>query len=198
MIRVNLLRATGLSAAPSMTGATVSDSSQQSMGGLKLFVIALFPIAFYAYEYTHLASLKSESEVLEAEVKKVDAKKAAFGDAGPKVEKYTKQKAKIDTQMLTIRELTKNRLREVKALDSLQEITPGDVWFESIEMRDGVVKAKGFAQSNEGLTALSSKLTNSAIFSRFEPKGQSYEPGPNNTKVVKFEVEFRVGRQDQE
>ena len=43
---------------------------------------------------------------------KLSLKKAVYGDAAPKVEKFTKQKEKIDAQIEVIRNLTKNRLRE--------------------------------------------------------------------------------------
>ncbi len=201
MIRVNLLRSTGLSAstsAMSSGGGNVSSVDQQKMGGVKLVVILLFPILLYAYEYSNISSLKSQLASVQAESLKITAKKAAFGDTAPRVEKYTKQKAKIDSQMAVIGKFTKNRLREVKALDSLQEITPPQVWFETISMSGGLVRAKGYSLTDEGLTALFTKLTNSAIFSRFEPKSQSYQNAANGSRVLKFDVEFHVGRQDQE
>lgn len=199
MIRINLLKSTGLTATPSVGGGgDVGAVDQQKLGAAKLFVILLCPILLYAYEYSNISTLKAQVVAAEEEAKKVEAKKAAFGDAAPKVEKYTKLKAKIDSQMATIRSLTRNRLREVKALDSLQEITPSQVWYESITMNGGLVKAKGYSLTDEDLTALFSKLTNSAIFSRFEPKSQTYATSASGAKIVKFDIEFRVGKQDQE
>ena len=199
MIRINLLRSTGLTASPVMGGLSDGDAMSADQGkvvGTKIVAMLFLPLLVYGYEYTHLAGLNSQLDAAVAQAAAVEKKKAVYGDAGPKVERFTKQKEKIDAQIAVIRSLTKNRLREVKALDSLQEITPPPVWFDDITMENGLVRAKGYSLTDEGLNELFAKLTNSAIFSRFEPKSQTYKTAPDGTRTLAFEIEFRVGKQD--
>jgi Tfp pilus assembly protein PilN len=200
MIRINLLRSTGMTtSAPVMSGfgggggTQVVVVDQEKIGGLKLVVILLFPILLYGYEYMNISSLEAQKTEVEAQAAAVEGKRAAYGDAGPKVEKYTKEKQRIDSQLGTIRELSKGRLREVKTLDSLQSLTPPQVWFDSIKIEGNLVHAAGYSITDEGLSALFSSLNSSPVFSKFEPKSQSQEQTPSGQRIVKFEVEFVIG-----
>jgi Tfp pilus assembly protein PilN len=132
-----------------------------------------------------------------AQVAEVDKKKASFGDIAPKVEKFTKEKAKIDKQLEVIRELSRNRLRGVKALDSLQSLIPSQVWFDDIAIDGDHVIASGFSNTDEGITTLYSALNNSPVFSQFTPRDQ-VETVVNEIRVKRFQVEFRIGRQEKE
>lgn len=201
MIRINLLRSAGLASSTVISSSSGSGDggslgqSAQKIAGAKIAVILACPILLYAYEQSNISSLNEQLTTVTAEATAVEGKKSAYGDTGPKVEKYTKQKEKIESQIVVIRELTKNRLREVKALDALQEITPSPVWYEDIQMKNGLISVKGHSLTEEGLTTLFSSLQDSAIFSRFEPKNQSYQDNAG-ARVLNFEVEFRVGRQE--
>ncbi|RYZ74522.1 MAG: hypothetical protein EOP05_09165 [Proteobacteria bacterium] len=204
MIRVNLLRSTGMTpAAPAMGGmfsgmgsgggTSVAVVDQEKVGGIKLAVILCFPILLYAYEFMNISGLETEKAKVEAEAAAVEGKRAAYGDSGPKVEKYTKEKQRIDTQLATIRELTKTRLREVKTLDSLQSLTPAQVWFDSIKIEGNLVKASGYSITDEGLASLFQQLNSSPVFSKFEPKSQTQSTSASGQRTVKFEVEFTIG-----
>jgi Tfp pilus assembly protein PilN len=200
MIRINLLRSTGFSSAPSVmgmsSGTEMSGADQQKLAIGKLVVMLIFPLLLYGYEYSNLSGLKSQFDAADTEAKAVEAKKAAFGDAGPKVEKYTKQKKKIDAQMVVIRALTKSRLREVKALDAIQEITPPQIWYDSLTFDGGEVTAKGYAVSDADLQTLYSRLSTSPLFSNFTPGASGGPPDPTGKSSTKFECKFRIGRQD--
>lgn len=197
MIRINLLRSTGMSAAAPAFGADGSVGvvvvDQQKIGAMKLVAILIFPILLYVYETMNVSSLESQRADIEAQAAAVEAKNAAYGDVGPRVERYTKEKQRIDSQLGIIRELAKNRLREVKALDSLQSLTPPQVWFDTIKIEGSLVKATGYSVSDDGLGALFSSLNNSPVFSRFEPKAQSQTVSSSGERTVKFDVEFQIG-----
>lgn len=200
MIKINLLRSTGFSAAPmtmgTSSGIETGTGDQKKLAIGKLAVILVLPLLLYAYEYSNLSSLKTQFDAADNEAKAVEAKKAAFGDAGPKVEKYTKQKKKIDAQMLVIRALTKNRLREVKALDAIQEITPTQIWYDSLSFDGGEVTAKGYAVSDADLQTLYTRLSTSPLFSNFTPGASGATPDPNGKQATKFECKFHIGRKD--
>jgi Tfp pilus assembly protein PilN len=193
MIRVNLLRNLGLDTGAS-AGIQVVAVDQQKQGAIKGAVILLFPVLLYVYETTNITSLNERRDALNHQITDINKKKAAFGDSGPKVEKFTKEKKKIDEQVEVIRSIARNRLREVKTLDSLQTLTPSQVWFEDIAIDGNLVKASGYSNTPDGVETLYAALNNSPLFSRFEPKGQTQEV-QNGMQVVKFKIEFRIGRE---
>ncbi|MEK7358109.1 MAG: PilN domain-containing protein, partial [Bdellovibrionota bacterium] len=129
----------------------------------------------------------------EARVTAVEAEIAQYGDQGPRVEKYTKERQRIEQHLDGIEAIAKDRLREVKALDSIQTITPLQVWFDDILIEGGRVKANGFSNTDEGVATLYASLQNSPMFSGFEPKSQAQE-SVNGVKVMRFQVEFRIGK----
>lgn len=204
MIRVNLLRSTGMTAsAPTSNpfgggGTQVVTVDSEKAGGLKLAVILLFPILLYGYEYMTISELETKKAQIDAEAAAVEGKRAAYGDAGPKVEKYTKEKKRIDTQLAAIRELTKDRLRVLKTLDTLQSITNNitQVWFESIKIEGPQVKVSGYSLTDEGLATLFAALNGSPFFSKLIPISQTQITTQSGQRLVKFQVEFTIGRQE--
>jgi Tfp pilus assembly protein PilN len=196
MIRVNLLRNTGLDAAiVGGQGIQVIAVDQQRNAIIKVFVSIVLPLVLYVYESINISNLQQAASQAEARVAAVEAEIAQYGDQGPRVEKFTKEKQRIDQHLDGIQAIAKNRLREVKALDNLQSLTPLQVWFEEVSIEGGLVKAKGFSNTDEGVATLYAKIQNEAMFSNFEPKSQEQDT-VNGVKVMKFEVEFRIGRQE--
>lgn len=204
MIRVNLLRTTGMTAsAPTSNpfgggaggGTSLITVDSEKTAGAKLAVILLFPLLLYGYEYMTLSELETQRTQITNEASAVEGKRSAYGDAGPRVEKYKKEKERIDTQLNAIRELTKDRLRVLKTLDTLQTITNTitQVWFDSIKIDGPVVNVAGYSLTDEGLSTLFSSLNNSPFFSKLVPLKQEAAQ-ENGQRVVKFQVEFTIGR----
>ncbi|MES2963591.1 MAG: PilN domain-containing protein [Bdellovibrionota bacterium] len=194
MIRVNLLRNTGLDAAVvGGPGMQVVAVDQQRIAIVKLVVILLFVIALYIYEKINISNLQQAAAEISARVTEVEAKIAQYGDQGPRVEKFTKEKQRIGQHLEGVEAIAKDRLREVKALDNVQSITPVQVWFEKIVIRNGLVQAIGYSNTDEGVANFYAQLQNSPMFSSFEPKSQEQET-VNGAKAMKFEVEFRIGK----
>ena len=200
MIRINLLRSTGLSAAPStMMGASsgfeASGDLDQKVAIGKFAVLLIFPLLIYAYEYSNLSTLKEQQAAAEAEAQKIEDKKKSFGEAAPRVEKYKLQKAKIDRQMGVIRVLAKNRLQAVKALDAIQELTPPQIWYSSLVIDNGDVIAQGFASSYSDFQPYYNRISTSPIFSSFNPIRQESSPSDvNGRPAYKFEIRFHLGK----
>lgn len=196
MIKINLLRNMGLDAAQSggMAAAGIVAVDYQKQAAMRIAAILAIPLLLYAYESVSISGLKEELAAIQANTNKVNQEKAAYGDAGPKVEKYTKEQAKIDEHLKVIRGIAKNRLREVKAFNVLENDLPPQVWLEKISLEDSTVRVEGYSNNEEGVRTFFDKLENSPFFSGFQPQGQSQET-VNGFKAIKFVVEFRVGRE---
>lgn len=201
MIRVNLLRNVGLATAgtsmgTSMGGELVSvDVRRQA--AIKAAIVCLFPLLLYIWENLRINTLESERTQLQQRVDTVEAERASFGSAGPRVDKANKLKAKIEKEIKVIRELAKNRLREVKALDQLQSVLPAGTWVREIEMSGGKIALAGFAINETAVTDLLTALNSNLFFSSVSPRGTRTVQNSALGQVTEFNVEFRVGRQEE-
>jgi Tfp pilus assembly protein PilN len=197
MIRVNMLRS--LSLAPgspgAITGNDILSPDIQKQAIYRLLLVLAFPLALYIYQLANISALEDLIVKANAQVKEIENKKAKFGDAAPKVKKFTDEKNRIDGQLETIRGLMRNRLREVKALDALQNVVPTRLWLTRITIDSGKVKLEGKALDDGAIDTFKGSMMSSPVFSQYTPAGQSKDP---LTNIDQFSAEFRIGRQEQE
>ena len=197
MIKINLLKNSGLTQGGTPThetpGLASNDIKKAAFG--KLAAIVALPILLYAYERSNISEV---TETLNHDRQRLDvlvAEKAQYGETGPRVEKLTKEKQKIDAEVEVIRGLARNRLREVKTLDAIQSLMPDQTWAKKISIDANLVKIEGLSSIEEGVTNLIRALDGSAFFSRVEPKSVARE-GEGKDQFKKFEIEFRIGKSD--
>lgn len=204
MIRINLLRNMGMSSAGTAMGTAVAGSGVPELisvdvrrqAAVKVVVILMFPMMLFIWEKLRINSLQAEKAQVQQRVDAVEAEKASFGSAAPRVEKANKLKDKIEKEIKVIRELAKNRLREVKALDQLQSVLPSGTWLSEVSMDGGKIILEGFALNEGSLTELLTALNSNVFFSMVQPKGTTLQTNPVLGSVTKFTIEFRVGRQE--
>ncbi len=202
MIRINLLRNMGMSSAGTGMGTSVAGTGElisvdvRRQAALKAVVIILFPVMLFIWEKLHINTLQSEKAQVQQKVDAVEAEKASFGSAAPRVEKANKLKERIESEIKIIQKLAKNRLREVKALDQLQSVLPAGTWLNEVTMDGGKIMLDGFALNEGSLTELLTALNSNVFFSMVQPKGTSLQNNEALGSVTKFSIEFRVGRQE--
>ena len=201
MIRINLLRNMGMSSAGTAMGTSVAGSELVSVdvrrqAVIKVVVILLFPLLIFIWEKLKINSLQAERAQVQQRVDAVEAEKASFGSAAPRVEKANRLKEKIEKEIKVIRELAKDRLREVKALDQLQNVLPSGTWLNEVSIEGGKLSLDGFALNEGSLTELLTALNGNPFFSMVQPKGTSLFANDLLGSVTKFTIDFRVGRQE--
>lgn len=195
MIRINLMRTIGgVAAAP---GTVVSGQALpgelQRRAVLKLLVILLFPVLLYVYDMITLSVLQGEVDKIRGQIQSVDNRIGAYGDTGPRVEKFQNEKKRLEKQLESLRNLTKNRLREVKTLATLQNIMPERAWLKSIRIDNGYVILGGYSATDEAFTDLIRALESNVFFSGISVKSTEQE-STSNGSVKKFEIDFRAGK----
>lgn len=203
MIRINLLRNMGMSSAGTAMGTSLGGSAGEIISvdvrrqaAIKVVIILVFPLFLFIWEKLRINSLEAEKAQIQQRVQSVEAEKSSFGSAAPRVEKANKLKLKIETEIKVIRELAKNRLREVKALDQLQSVLPGGTWLNEVSMTGGKISLTGLALNEGSLTELLTALNSNVFFSMVQPKGTALQSNPDLGSVTSFNIEFRVGRSE--
>jgi Tfp pilus assembly protein PilN len=201
MIKVNLLRNMGL-----VQGAGAADSGGAGASAVsvdarqdaikKLLAIFIIPVALIAYEKTSVSDLETEMANLQNRLVEVQTERERFGDQGPRVEKHSKEKKKIEEETEIVKDIARVRLREVKSFDALQSLIPQRTWIKKVAISGNTVSLEGYSATDSGVSDFIRALENSVFFSRVEPKSTSQEmlrTGP----VKRFELEFRVGKREQ-
>jgi Tfp pilus assembly protein PilN len=205
MIRVNLLKNLGSSVSTSaganfnLTGLSISPMGSADQNELiKLAVIkvlAMLALVFVlkGYEFYNLANLKGQVAQTQAEAEAVKKKIASFGDVAQSIQKFTEQETQIEKRLGVIRDIAKNRLREVKTLDNLQSMIPNRTWIKQLILDNGKVSLSGYSDSEQDVTDLMKNISSSALFSSVYPKSNSLEEKAGSS-LRHFELEFKLGR----
>ncbi len=203
MIRINLLRTMGVSGVGTNIGTSASSGGDiisvdiRRQAAIKVAIILLFPMLFFIWEKLRINALQSDQMQVQQKVTAVEAERASFGSTAPRVAKANKLKEKMQKEIKVIRELARNRLREVKALDQLQTILPDKTWITGIKIEGGKITLDGYALNESAITELMTALNTNAFFSGVQPKGQQQEANPTLGQVTKFGFEFRVGNSEE-
>lgn len=199
MIRINLLRNLGTSAAPNAgigiagSGGIVSQELQkQAM--IRLLVIGGCVGALMVYEHLQLSAKQELIDQVRTQINQARAAKEKFGDAAPIVEKYEAQKKSLDAKIRVLEGLTENRLREVKLLDAIQSLMPQNGWLEELKVDQGKVVLSGFAPDESTVNSLFRALEANVLFTDVKNiRTEAREMG-NVGSVQRFEFSFNAGR----
>ena len=203
MIRINLLRTMGVSGVGTNIGTSASSGGDiisvdvRRQAAIKVAIILLFPTLLFIWEKLRLNTLQSDQVQIQQKVTAVEAERASFGSTAPRVAKANKLKEKMTKEIKIIRELARNRLREVKALDQLQTILPDKTWISAIKIEGSKITMDGYALNESAITELMTALNTNAFFSGVQPKGQVQETNKSLGQVTKFGFEFRVGNSEE-
>lgn len=199
MIKVNLLRNVSATAVPTSgtsigvmpMGGVTQDVQKQALARVAVILGAVLLVIFY--EKTEISAKEQRVEEKRMELAKVKAEIAKFGDAAPMVEKYNKEKQKLDKQIAVLEDLTANRLREVKLLDAIQSIMPQKAWLDQLDVQQGKGKMTGFADTDDTANMIYQQLQANVLFKLDAPTSRP-ERDPELGEIKRFEIPFMTGR----
>jgi Tfp pilus assembly protein PilN len=210
MIKVNLLRNVGLAksteaggTSPTGVGGMSAEplaSDIQKAAGIKLAVILAFPLTLLVYEKIAINDISTRVKEIQEKIEVLKQERVKFGDAAPKIEKYNKEKQRIDKELEIVRGISQGRLRELKTLDAIQSLMPNKTWSRKIAFKGGVVVLEGYSDGDDGVTELIRALEGNVLFSKVELKFTTSESGSETggggSSLKRFEIEFRIGKQE--
>ncbi len=173
MIKVNLLKNRG----------TVTESGTQfdfnaplefqaEKGGapspaetlVKVVVIFLFPLLLWGYESYNVGQLTTQYQGVQSRLQELQAE---VDKNQPIIEKATKMQTEIkelEDRISIIKNLSKIRLREIKAIDFLQNVMPEKVWFQELEFKENTFRVIGFAVTSDSLNKFIEAIDGKSYF----------------------------------
>ncbi len=197
MIKINLLKSAGATASVSSAGSGSSLSPEiQKEAGKRMGVILGAVAVLYLYNMFVVRAQQDRLAAINSEIAGIEAQRTALGPTTPLVEKYNAEKKTIEGQLEVLRVLARNRLREVKALDSIQSLMGDKTWIRELVTESGILLMSGYSLTDDGITEVIRSLDNSVFFSDLVVKSTG-EERVDQAMVKRFDVEFKIGARNE-
>ena len=192
MIEVNLLK--GNAVTSGFDVKALADEGDQKTAALKILVALLPVVGLYVYEGQVKEGKQNEFSRLQQQTTDVRARMEGLGNALELVERYKLEKKKLKDQIAVIRRLSRERLREVRALDALQSLVPQKAWLTNFEIDGTKVKIEGLALSDAAVTDFVEGLEESLFFDEVI-LGSTVEEKTSAGPLRKYELSCSLGKQ---
>lgn len=167
MIRINLLKnqlAGAEAQSVELGGINELTADSQKEAAIRLGVIMLFPILLIVYEQFNISSLKGDLKKKNMQSARLEAEITKLGPVVKEVERFIKEKERLQEKFEIIGKLSEARLTKVKAMDNLQLLIPKDAWFQNISIDEKKVELKGEALQHDAILELVKGLEESIFF----------------------------------
>ena len=147
----------------------------------------------YGYEFYDEGVGKANLEAKQALQVELSARLSAFGKQVEEVRKIKEEKQRLSSRIDTIREISKERLVNAKAMDALHAIVPNQSWLESLSIEGRQIKIKGMATEDIIISQFLRNLDESIYFSEVKLIS-SIEQASGQGVIKSFEIECQLGR----
>jgi type IV pilus assembly protein PilN len=176
MIRINLLgnnkssAPKGDSARSMLTnfGTSIMSQPDSSGGSLDiLFKIGLLitpVLLLYGYQEVEVGNKQNLLNDTKRKLEKVTAELATKKTEVDKVERFKADKKQLEERVATIKSLSRARLKNVKALDAIQNILPTKAWLTKLVLNDKKVELFGKAIEDNDISSLMQGLEENIYF----------------------------------
>lgn len=178
MIKVNLLKNRGTSSEPTSNTQfefTNASATADAFGGagaqanpaavlLKFGIILSLTLLLYIYESYNIGILTDQSNAAQARLQELQAEVARNQSVVGRALEMQEEIKQLETRIAAVKKLSRIRLREIKAVDYLQNTIPDRVWFQRLEFRDKNFRVEGFAATEESLNRFIEAVDGKSFF----------------------------------
>lgn len=197
MIRVNLARnraqsgEQGTTANFSAGSSDSGDSSEQKVALKNLFLLFVGIGCLVIYEKYNVFTLNDSRMILVQEYSQLEQQLAKDKESLDRYKTSEADAKTLEDKLAIIKKLSRTRLREVKALDYIQEIIPDKVWLKQLNMDQEVVKISGYSMLDEDLSNFIQTLDKSAFFQEVLLT-QAQEVASKSGSYKQFDISARL------
>ncbi len=166
MIKVNLLKSDNKAAArpkgEAIEGELVLVSRDDAYK--RLLLVLVFPLLLFGYEKMTIPSKQAEAAELSTMLSQLQEHNSKFENSYKEIQKFREDKQKLETKIGIIDSLSKDRLKDVKALDAIQSSVPEKAWLNSLDMIGNKMQLVGLAMSDADISLFMDNLSKSVYF----------------------------------
>lgn len=176
MIKINLLGAQSATVAArssvftNITQTLMSPTESSGVGDVVMkLIVALGPVLLcVGSEQWIVGNKQQELSRVQNELSSKQAEIEAKKKDVEQVQRFKADRAQLDLRMNTIRNLSKARLKNVKALDAIQNVIPTRVWLTYLKLEENKVDLKGKAMEDADISTFMKGLDENIYFSQIQ------------------------------
>lgn len=157
------------------------------IGILKIILLIVIPVGLFIYEEIHMPQLQDEIQKKQAILKELKVFNDKAKNAVSEIKKFKEDEKNIQDRISVLNEISKKRFLEIQIIDLLQQITPGMIWMDRLEISDKNVSFDGFAANDLEISAFMEALNKSAFLSDVSLTS-SKETIVEGIKIKKFSI----------
>ncbi|MDG0816721.1 PilN domain-containing protein [Bdellovibrio svalbardensis] len=155
---------------------------------LKRLVIMLIPaLALYAYQEQNVPQKQSELNAKTQMLNELTAYNAKQSASVAEIKKFKEDEALIEARIAALDKISKDRHREIRVLDLLQQVIPEKAWITQIKITPEKVTVQGLALSDFEVSGFLEALTKS-VFLMDVNLVNSSESLVDGVSLKKFEI----------
>lgn len=199
MIKINLAtsKVSSMPLGGAGLGVEFVDENDTRKNAMKrILIIMLGPLALFLYENQNIPGkmneLQSKSQVL-AELQAYNAKQA---DSVAEIKKFKEDEALIESRISALEKIAKDRQREIRVMDLLQNVIPEKAWLTRLEINPDRVNIQGMAMSDFEVSSFLEALTKS-VFLMDVNLVSSNEVTEDGIVLKRFEISCLLERPDE-
>ncbi len=168
MIRINLVSSSAPSAGGIVFDGTTPSLSEESevqkQGLIRLVLMLMGPIALYFYQQSVLPDLLRQRSTLQSEIAEMRDFNTKAERSVAEVKKFKEDEQRIQSRISYLDQIAKNRTRDIKILELLQQVIPEKAWLNRLEMNRGRLTIGGMAMTDFDVSSFMEALAKSVYF----------------------------------
>lgn len=189
MIKINLVsREAGVSAITADAGSGSRDEAIK-----RGFLLFLGPLALYVFEMQNIPSRQADLSNKKASLQQLVDYNSKQKDVVAEIKKFKEDEALIESRILALEKISKDRSREVRVMDLMQTVIPEKAWLTRLEMNGVKINIQGLALSDFEITSFLDSLSKS-VFLTDVNLVSSNEVSQEGSVLKKFEISCLLER----
>lgn len=199
MIKINLASSGAGSAASVSASLGISadgfiSPDEARKEAIKRLVIMLIPaLALYAYQEQNVPQKHHELNAKTQMLNELTAYNAKQSASVAEIKKFKEDEALIEARIAALDKISKDRHREIRVLDLMQQVIPEKAWITQIKITPEKVTVQGLAVSDFEVSAFLEALTKS-VFLMDVNLVNSSESLVDGVSLKKFEISCLLER----
>ncbi|WP_413558402.1 PilN domain-containing protein [Bdellovibrio sp. HCB209] len=140
----------------------ISDEARKE--ALKRLVVLLIPaLGLYAYQEQNVPQLKGRLGSLQATLGELEAYNAKQADSVAEIKKFKEDEAIIEARISALDKISKDRSREIRVIDLLQQVIPEKAWLTRVTLNPDRMNVQGLGMSDFEVSQFLEALTKSVF-----------------------------------
>lgn len=170
----------------------ISSVGSAAMTVVKVMFLIVPTGALWGWSWTVVHKKELQLKKIEREIDVLLAEKQKLQPEVKAAEAFKEQKRTLGVKIEAIKQLSRERLRNVRALEKVQKIIPDKAWLDSLSIRGDNMEVQGMARDHNVISAFMDALKDDIDFKN--PKlvsSQSQRDMRGTIQVFKIECMFR-------